>query len=134
MIILRLAIVLCGTFLFTGCSPTSLSEYRAEGEGYIKKLIEELIEIDSVSQLEEKEIRLKKRFSAITDLMIAAKKYQIKHPNDIGELTTWQLEMSDALKKEMIRLYQIDGCASKLEEIQRDSLHKLDLFERRQLR
>lgn len=120
--------------LTTACAPTSLSEYRAEGEGQIKKLLEELAQIESVSQLENKEIRLKKRFSTIADLMIAAKKFQIKHPEDIEEVTTWQVEVSEALKNELKRLYEIEGCAEKIEEIQRDSLHKLDLFERRHLK
>ena len=120
--------------LTTSCAPTSLSEYRAEGEGQIKKLLEELTHIDSISQLESKEVRLKKRFSAIADLMIAAKKFQMKHPDEAEDVTTWQIEVSEALKQELTRLYEIQGCAEKIEEIQRDSLHKLDLFKRRHLK
>ncbi len=117
-------------FSLTGCSPSSLSEYRTEGEGHIKKLVEELAEIESVSQLEAKQVKLKKRFTAMVDLMIAAKKFQLKHAEDGQEITPWQLEMSNALKRELIRIYQLEGCAEKFEEIERDTMHRLDLFEK----
>ncbi len=116
---------------FTGCSPSSIYEYRSEGEESIKKLVQELSQIENVSQLEVKEVRLKKRFTALVELMIAAKKFQAKHHDEGQEVTFWQLELSEALKREMIRIYEIEGCAPLMEEIERDAVHKLDLAERR---
>ena len=116
----------------TGCAPSTVSEYRTEGEGHIIKLIEELSQIETASQLETKQGRLKKRFALLVDLMIEAKKFQIKRSGDSDEVTTWQLKLSDRLKRELIRIYEIEGCAEIIEEIERSGIHRLDLFERRQ--
>src|SRR3990167_9021263 len=94
----------------TACSPSSISEYRAEGEVPIKKLITELSQIETLTELEAKESRLRKQFSSLATLMIAAKKIQTKHHDERQEVTVWQLELSEALKREMIRVYEIEGC------------------------
>lgn len=114
----------------SGCSPSSICEYRTEGEEPIKRLIYELSQIETVGQLEAREGRLKKCFSSLVDLMIAAKKFQAKRHDEGGEVTFWQLELSEALRREMIRIYEIEGCSELMEEIERDALHKLDIMER----
>ena len=120
--------LMMGLFLLlSGCAPASLGEYRTEGEDHIKKLMHELSQVESLSGLEARQLKLKKRFTAIVDLIIAAKKFQAKHPEENTEITVWQVEMSDALKRELIRVYAIEGCAELMEEIERDALHKLDL-------
>lgn len=117
--------------MLSGCSPSSMEEYRFEGESLVRSLIEECQKIESKEDLLLEKPRLKKKFDKIVDLMIAARKFQVKHldseiPVDL------RLAASNALKEEFIRIYKIEGCQSLMEDIQRDSLHKLDLFSRKQ--
>ncbi len=123
--------LLVGVFLFcVGCSPSSIEEFQFEGEDVAKGLLKELGRVYSLSDLKKEGPKLKKEYEHLARLMIAAKKYQNRHPNDeVSGLIGF--EVSEALKKEFMRIYQLGGCSEVMEELQRESLHKLDLFHRR---
>ncbi len=120
----RLAICI---LLITSCSPSSIDEFQLEGEDIAKELLKELVKVHSLSDLKREGPKIKKEYLHLVDVMIAAKKYQNRHPNDEvpGQIG---LEASEALKKEFIRVYQLEGCSELMEALQRESLHKLDLF------
>ena len=113
--------------LLYGCSPSSLEDYHWEGENIAKAILYSLEKVESTHDLAHEGVRLKKEFARLTRLIIAASKYQSKHPSEeIRELIGF--EVSEKLKKEFIRIYQIEGCQQVMEELQRESLHRLDLF------
>ena len=116
--------------ILSACSPNSIQEFQFEGEGIAKKLLHELARVHSLSDLKKEGPNLKKEYAHLIDVMIAAKKYQDRHPDDevpsqIG------FEVSEALKKEFMRIYQLEGCAEVMEALQRESLHKLDSYHQR---
>ena len=116
----------CVLFL-TGCAPGSLEEYCFEGEGAVRKIIEECKKVHSKEDLILHKSRIKNDLAHLTNLMIAAKKFQMKNPEE--EITlNLSHAASNQLKEEFVRIYKIDGCREVMEEIQRESLHKLDAF------
>lgn len=116
--------------LCVACAPHSMEEYKLEGEGIAKSLLKQLEKVHSVNDLVETGPRLKKEYAKLLQLMVAAKKYQNAHPEEeVGDPIG--LEVSDALKREFIRIYQLEGCSDVMEALQRESLHKLDLSYRR---
>lgn len=116
--------------LLVGCNPTSQVEWRFEGEAATKELVSQLEKVESLEDLQREAPKIKKSIGKIVDLAIAAKKYQISHP-DMLEASFDSTHISDLLKNEISRLYQIDGATGIMEELERDSLHRLDQFSKR---
>jgi hypothetical protein len=117
-------------FFLASCSPGSIKEYQIEGEDIAKNIIKILERIESVSDLERDSLKLKKEFISLVKVMIEAKKYQNNHPEEEIRASV-SLEVSENLKKEFMRIYQLEGCQDVMEALQRESLHKLDLFHRK---
>ncbi len=115
---------------FVSCSPGSIKEYQIEGEDIAKNMIKILERVESVNDLERDSLKLKKEIAALVKIMIEAKKYQNSHPEEeVREPINF--EVSEALKKEFMRIYQLEGCQDAMEALQRESLHKLDLYHRK---
>lgn len=112
--------------LCSSCSPTSLEEYHYEGENLAKEIAIELAKVHTEEDLLSRAPRLKKKLSAMVDLMIKARKLQKKKEEE--PFLQGSQEASDFLKEEFIRIYQIEGCAETMQEIQREALHRLDLL------
>jgi len=113
--------------LLIGCDPGSMEEYRYEGESVSRLLCNDLVKIESTGDLKAQAPKLKKKFVQLTELMIKAKKHQLMHPEEV-QIREVNMYLSDQLKMELMRLYQIEGCQMVIEDLQRESLHKLDLF------
>ena len=118
-------------FVFlSGCAPSSLEDYHFEGEVIAKAILHSLEKVESVHDLVCEGGKLKKEFSRLVRVMVAAGKYHAQHPNE-EESALIGFEVSERLKKEFMRVYQIEGCQEVMEGLQRESLHKLDLFHKR---
>jgi hypothetical protein len=118
-------------FLMISCSPVTQQEYQYEGEEVAKCILKILQKVESLADLNREALKLKKEYAKLTKVMIEAKKFQQKHPETEVSLQVG-LEVSESLKKEFIRIYQLEGCQEKMEALQRESLHKLHLHQRRQ--
>lgn len=114
--------------ILTGCGPSTPEEYRSEGESILRHLQSDLNKVESLVDLKVRAPRIKKKFTELTELMIRIKKTQLTYPADWVQqpLNTY---LSDQLKTEFIRIYQIDGCQKLMEDLQRESLHRLDRCE-----
>lgn len=113
----------CLLFLFlVACSPSTLSEWRVEGVSIVRDLVEELDSISTLKELEAKKISIKKKYNQLVNVMIEANKYE----EEEGDLLPESF-YSDALRDQYLRLYEIEGAKKLLFEIQKDSLHKLDM-------
>jgi hypothetical protein len=117
-------------FLLISCSPASPKEYQYEGEDVCKSILKILQKIESVSDLNREGVRLKKEYAKLVKVMIEAKKFQLRH-KEIELIAPSNFEVSQALKSEFIRIYEIEGCQEKMEALQRESLHKLHQYQRR---
>lgn len=120
----------CALVFLTSCSPGSIREYQIEGEDVAKNIIKILEKVESPQDVERDSLKLKKEYAALVKIVIDARKYQQNHPGEEvrGPISS---EVSDKLKKEFIRIYQIEGCQDVMEALQRESLHKLDLYQRK---
>ena len=117
-------------FLLSSCSPSSSREYQLEGEDIAKAILKRLERVQSAGDLVREGPKLKKDYAKLVQVMIAAREYQERCPLEEVALQP-RMEVSDALKREFMRVYQLEGCHELMEALQRESLHKLDLHQKR---
>ncbi|KIC72338.1 hypothetical protein DB44_CK00110 [Candidatus Protochlamydia amoebophila] len=124
---------LIGCFLFlTSCGPKSLEDYKEEGKGITRSLIQELREIRNRDQLLASTSLLQKRFDQLVFVMIGAREFQYKYPNmESHELTLADHELSDKLRIELNRIYHIEGAKQIIEKCQEMALNRLDACEKK---
>ena len=107
------------------CSSKTLEDYREEGQSITQSLIKEFRKIQTREQLVASTTRLKKHFDKLVDLIIRA-----RDSNDESlDLTKKDHLLSDQLRTEMFRIYQIEGGRAIVEKCQEEALHRLDAFE-----
>lgn len=108
-------------FFLQGCSPSTKDEWRLEGISVVRLLIKELEEIDGFIDLEKRQKTIKKKYLSLVDIMIAQ---DLCSDESLAVLT--DTFYSDALQKQYVRLFQLEGCRDMLFSIQKEALHKLD--------
>jgi hypothetical protein len=118
---------LCLLVLLGGCAPDSLEDFRHEGEALLRALTEELQHVQTREELLEAAPKLRSHFAQLADLMIQARQYQQKHPEE--DLPEGDAACSAALYAELVRIYRIEGGREIVEKAQRESLLRLDAFE-----
>ncbi|MES2122960.1 MAG: hypothetical protein V4492_09350 [Chlamydiota bacterium] len=121
----------CAIFLlFSGCAPSTLSDFRHEGESRCREILIVLEQIEDREQLLRSEPALKKHFETLITLMIEARKYQESHPEDALTESEYSLVVESELQEELRRIYQIEGGREVVERTQHEALVRLDAFER----
>ncbi len=117
-------------FLF-GCSPNSLEDYQYQGEALCRTIALDLQKIHTRDELAANLPELKKLFSALINLIIEAKEFQLAHPEQEGiDPAYYEHEYADGLKDELARLCKLEGGRDLIEKAQREALIRLDSFER----
>lgn len=113
--------------LLAACSPSSREDFREEGRSISRSLIKELHAIHSQRELLNRFATLKNLFERLTEVMIAARKFQMARP-DNGPIffTSEDRRISDLLRAELNRIYRQPGCRELLEKAQQQALDKLD--------
>jgi hypothetical protein len=122
----------CLLLILFGCSPSSLEDFRHEGESRTRSLVRDLQKIDSQELLLNAEPVLKKHFEKLVDLMIEARQFHLKNA-DLEPLETEEGTFSLALKEELRRIYAIEGGREVIERAQQEALVRLDAYERTRL-
>lgn len=118
--------------LLTSCGRQSLEDFREEGEGITRSLTQELRSIHSRDELILHFPRLKKHFDELVNVMISAREFQEKYPKSIEvPLEKGNHDISDRLRVELNRIYQIEGGRELVEKAQEQALNRLDAFEKR---
>ena len=117
--------------VFCSCSPTSLDDYQREGQLLCRHLAKELKNIYTREELLKSELMIKKKFDELVELIIEAREYQVKHPDEYV-LAGEENPFSEELLFELKRLYtQIEGGREIIERAQKESLIRLDGFEKK---
>ncbi|MFS8563437.1 MAG: hypothetical protein LVR00_03560 [Rhabdochlamydiaceae bacterium] len=88
------------------CSPSSLEDFRYEGESICKELAEELKGIGTHEQLVKEVPKIKSYFDRLVSVMIQARKFQKEHEEDKPLIDSIA---NSALLYELKRIYEIDG-------------------------
>ncbi len=112
-----------------GCSPSSLDDFQREGEALSRILIKHLESIESQEELLRAEPILKKDFEAYVDLINQARAYQLKHTDEIATDGGSDFSVSDELKKQLRRIFAIEGGREIIERAQQEALERLDANE-----
>ena len=124
---LFLLLLLC---LF-GCSPTSLDDFRNQGQSVTRSLIQDLRLIQAREDLAKLEPILKKRFEALVFIMIEAREFQINNPEAIfSEPSALDMDLNEELKQELERVWKVEGGREMIERAQREAMLRLDGFEK----
>lgn len=130
--ILAIATSVFCALLLTGCGSSSLDDFQEEGEGVTRSLVQELQSIHTREDLLNSSASLQGLFDKLVDVMIAAQQYRDKHPQlDQNVVSKPNRELSDQLRIELNRLFQIEGGREIIEKYQDPSLQRLDAFERK---
>ncbi len=113
-------------FIFLiSCGPRSLDDFQEEGEGVIRSLVQELKSIHKRDQLLAACPKLQRYFDRLAMIMIEAEEYQKKHGEKENGQNQLNHELSDQLRVELNRIYEIEGGRQIMEKCQEKGLHLL---------
>lgn len=117
---------ICILFLlfFVACSPSSLEDFRYEGESICKDLTQELKKIETSQQLIVKAPKLKTYFDKLVVVIIQAKKFQKEH-EEASVVVDGKSQASQNLLAELRRIYELEGGRELMEKIEQEALIKL---------
>jgi hypothetical protein len=116
----------------TSCGPKSLEDFREEGRGVTRSLIQELQVIQTRQELLQVQSRLQKLFDNLVTIMTNGREFQEKYSKQESlELTKEDHEISEELRIQLQRIYYIDGGKEIIEKCQEQALQRLDAFEKR---
>ncbi len=118
----KIHLYVSAVLLLSACSPSSLDDFRHEGEAICKKLTQELREIDTHDKLIKKAPKLKLYFDQLASLMIEVKRLE---PDDVTPIIDEESLASQALLYELKRIYQIEAGRDIIEKAQKEALIKL---------
>jgi len=122
---------LCVLLLLCCCSPNSSNEFEREGEAKCRALALVLAKIENREQLLRTEPVIKKHFESLIDLMIEARQFQQKHPDDASSDVALLENPADLILEEHLRrIYAIEGGREVIERSQHEALVRLDAYER----
>lgn len=113
-------------FILCSCGSHNLEDYKEEGEGITRSLIQELKKIRTREKLLASTHKLKALFNRLADTMISAEIYRRDHPD--LEIAEANHELSDQLRGELNRIYEMDGGRQIIEKCEEKALHRLHLF------
>jgi hypothetical protein len=120
------------TLFFCSCGSRSLEDFREEGEAISTLLVKELNRVHTRDQLLQSSPKLKQLFGSLVDVIIAAHEYR-EHQDSIEtlEFSSQSLYVSECLRAELNRVYQVEGARSIVEKCQEHALHRLDGYKKK---
>lgn len=122
-------------FLFTTGCTKSLEDFKEEGQGVTRSLVQELQLVRTKDDLQNASPRIKKVFDKMVDVMISAQQYHQTHPNlESIEFHKDDLELSDRLRMELNRLYLLENGKEIIEKCQENALQRLEISKKRSLK
>jgi len=127
-----MALGLISFLLLSGCSPSSLEDFQAQGDAACYKLVKELRKIQCREELVAAFPKLKQQFDDLAQLIAAARTFYLHHED--MEPSGWigrGSDSSEQLLKELRRIYTMEGGREWIEKAQREALFLLDALEPR---
>ena len=116
--------------IFTSCNK-SLDDYKEEGEGITRSLIQELRLSHTRKDLQLSCPRLQALFSSLSELMILAHELQERNHVSSVELTKENHDLSEQLRVELNRIFLLDGGKELIEKCQEPALQKLEAYQKK---
>jgi len=106
------------------CGATSASDFRKQGERVSRELLIELEEVYTQKQLLERSSAIQKKIEQLVDLILEARRSHCEPSQLVG-----MQNASMQLQRRLQELYAIDGCQEVIEDLQRESLRRLDALQ-----
>ncbi len=131
--LLPIALLLfCVLIFLSSCSSSHLEDCRERGREVTKILLSELKEIKKKEDLSAKAATLKSLFNELVDRMIEGREILKKSQGieEIKEFSRKDLILSQELRMELKRIYQIEGGRECIEKFQEGALLRLDAYEK----
>lgn len=117
------------------CSSKSLDDFRQEGKAISENITSELRHVHTREDLVAIQMKLRRLFDELVDTIIEAKEFQQTHPiTELSEQELADTSVSDELRAEMNRVYQIEGVRQLVEKCQEPALNRLDAYEKKRKR
>lgn len=116
-------LLLASVLLLGSCAPSTVEDFRCEGESQTKAFAQELRKIETRDQLQASLPKIKKRFNRMADLLIAVHQYRMKEP--LADLPAPSL-VSDELFAELARLYELPNGREWIELAQSEAVDRLN--------
>lgn len=104
-------------FIF-GCKSPTGDDLHDQGQAIIHSLVIELQDVETRDDLILKKGQLKKLFNQFVEVLIKTKKTQVTNNEH-------DIQWSEQLKEELIRIYSINGAREVIESSQKDALERL---------
>ena len=116
--------ILISLIFLIGCSGGSNKNYHERGQALCDQLAKELSTITTKEELVSRAPQIERRYAQIVDLMIEARIEKERRPHafvDKGD----SLLSNERLKKELEKIYEIEGGRRFMEKHTRESLYRL---------
>jgi hypothetical protein len=118
--------------ILASCQPSSEDDFKQETKAICEHIASNLSTVSSLEDLEKLKPSLKNSFEDLVDLLIQAKRFEIENGWNLSSpLSSEQAHAQDTLLSELNRVLQIDGAQDLIESIQRNSLERLDNFDKK---
>lgn len=115
-------------FLFS-CTPTSSEDYQTLATSEILQFVNLLKKINDPSDLKKWQKKVEDHFNKLAKIMINYRTYLEKHPEAPSKRLSKLEDAASLLKKEIYRIYELDGGFDLIEDMQKNAYLKLSLFE-----
>ncbi len=108
-------------FLLLLCSCSSHGRSNTQAVRYARSLCQELEQVESVDELKERELKIKKLFNNIAQLLIES-----SHSSDERQPLPLPPELAHKLREQLERIYRMEEGREIMERAQGEALRWLD--------
>ncbi len=112
----------CLMLLLSSCQSDSRESFQRSGKQLTSRMAELLSGVDSRQACLERESELESLYLQYAALIVRAEAFLKKHPMDLSDDDS----VSEVLRRELLRVYEIDGCREIVERAQREAIHHLN--------
>ncbi len=113
---------LAALMFLCACAPSSVEDFRCEGEALSQGLASEMRHIQTREDLRCEMPRLRKKFLKLSELLLAAREFRANHPEIEVQAPSFA---SDELFAELARLYELPGGRELIESAQCEAIERL---------
>lgn len=113
------------TLILLSCGSPTLENYREEGQGVLRSLVNDLRRVKTRQDLVSAAPKLQERFNHLVDIIILAEDFRAKN-GDSQEISLGDYYLSDDLRAELIRIYQLPDGRELIEQCQEEALERLE--------
>ena len=114
--------VILALLFLCACAPSSVEDFRYEGEALSQALTHEMRQIQTREDLQAALPQLRKKFLKLSDVLLAAREFRSNHPEIEVPAPSYA---SDELFAELARLYELPGGRELIESAQSEAIQQL---------